>query len=353
MSTGSGGVFQAVGDAAQAIERVTWVLFVGGGTIFVGVMLLLAWALCRRAGTVQARWWTWGAGVAFPTVVLVVLFVWVLPLTPSWRPVPPPNALIITVKAHMWWWEVRYRDPATGNDILTANEIRIPVGRPVYLALTSADVIHSFWVPQLAGKMDMLPGRMQHLLVTATEPGTWRPAVVNDGLRVQWRENGLAKRWNGPVADFFKSVPANAEKLSVNEVASRVETFVTMGAPTPLKLSGEGLEVRYDTHPNDLVTSAPATLTFFQGGQPAPKLKVSIIPGGARYRDSTKQIDLITDEQGQVQIHWPAAGLYWVNAVTRAAATVPQAKHKTLSYAVTLEASHAMLEHCMLCRIAA
>ena len=174
MSTGSGGVFQAVGDAAQAIERVTWVLFVGGGTIFVGVMLLLAWALCRRAGKVPARWWTWGAGVAFPTVVLVVLFVWVLPLTPSWRPVPPPNALIITVKAHMWWWEVRYRDPATGNDILTANEIRIPVGRPVYLALTSADVIHSFWVPQLAGKMDMLPGRMQHLLVTATEPGTWR-----------------------------------------------------------------------------------------------------------------------------------------------------------------------------------
>lgn len=86
----------------------------------------------------------------------------------------PAGALIVTVKAHMWWWEVRYRDPATGADIVTANEIRIPVGKPVYLALTSADVIHSFWVPQLAGKMDMLPGRMQHLLVTATAPGTWR-----------------------------------------------------------------------------------------------------------------------------------------------------------------------------------
>ena len=169
-----GGVLQSAGDAAHAIETVTWVLFIGGGIIFGGVMLVLAWALCRRAGQVRARRWIWGAGVAFPAVVLVVLFVWALPLTPSWRPMPPPNALIVTVKAHMWWWEVRYRDPATGADIVTANEIRIPVGQPVYLALTSADVIHSFWVPQLAGKMDMLPGRMQHLLVTATEPGTWR-----------------------------------------------------------------------------------------------------------------------------------------------------------------------------------
>jgi len=81
---------------------------------------------------------------------------------------------MVTVKAHMWWWEVRYRDSTTGADIVTANEIRIPVGRPVYLALTSADVIHSFWVPQLAGKMDMLPGRMQHLLVNAAAPGVWR-----------------------------------------------------------------------------------------------------------------------------------------------------------------------------------
>ncbi len=172
MSTG--GVLQSAGDAAHAIETVTWVLFAGGSAIFVGVMLLLAWALRRRAGKVRSRLWIWGGGVAFPAVVLVVLFFWVLPLTPHWKPLPPPGALIVTVKAHMWWWEVRYRDPATGADIVAANEIRIPVGRPVYLALTSADVIHSFWVPQLAGKMDMLPGRMQHLLVNASAPGTWR-----------------------------------------------------------------------------------------------------------------------------------------------------------------------------------
>ena len=169
-----GGALHSAGDAAHAIETVTWVLFIGGGVIFVGVMLLLAWALRARSNGASARWWIWGAGVVFPATVLAVLFVWSVPLTPQWKPTPPPGALMVTVKAHMWWWEVRYRDSSTGADIVTANEIRIPVGRPVYLALTSADVIHSFWVPQLAGKMDMLPGRMQHQLVNATTPGVWR-----------------------------------------------------------------------------------------------------------------------------------------------------------------------------------
>jgi len=169
-----GGIFHSVGDAARAIETVTWVLFSAGAAIFAGVMLLLCWALRRRTGEASPRVWIWGAGVAFPAAVLAALFAWSLPLTPRWKPAPPPDALIVAVTAHMWWWEVRYRDPATGAHILAANEIRIPVGRPVYLALTSADVIHSFWVPPLAGKMDMLPGRMQHLLVNAAEPGTWR-----------------------------------------------------------------------------------------------------------------------------------------------------------------------------------
>jgi len=168
------GAFFAAGDAAQTIETVTWVLMIGGALIFIGVMLLLAWSLRARTTALRPRLWVIGGGVVFPALVLTALFVWVLPRMPAWKPVPPADALIVTVNAHMWWWEVRYRDPATGADVRTANEIRIPVGRPVYFALTSADVIHSFWVPQLAGKMDMLPGRMQHLLVTAREPGVWR-----------------------------------------------------------------------------------------------------------------------------------------------------------------------------------
>ncbi|WP_309246660.1 cytochrome c oxidase subunit II [Ramlibacter montanisoli] len=165
-----GGVMQAAGEAARSIETIAWVLFIGGGLILAGVMLLLARSLRRRAGTVNARLWVVGGGLVFPGAVLAALFAWTLPKTPSWKPVPAPGALVVRVTGHMWWWDVQYGDAA----VRTANEIRIPVGRPVFLALDSADVIHSFWVPQLAGKLDMVPGRLQHLQLTADRPGTYR-----------------------------------------------------------------------------------------------------------------------------------------------------------------------------------
>ena len=166
---------RAVGPIAQTLLEVSGVLAVGGTLIFVAVMVLLALAVRRRGGsTVNTRWWIVGGGLVFPAVVLAALFAYSEAHRPPWRPVPPPNALIIGVTGYMWWWEVRYRDPATGAEVVTANELRSPVGRPVYFGLGSADVIHSFWVPSLGGKMDMLPGRVQHLLLQADRPGTWR-----------------------------------------------------------------------------------------------------------------------------------------------------------------------------------
>jgi cytochrome c oxidase subunit II len=167
-------VLQAAGAAAREIETVSWVLIAGGFAVFLFVMALLARSLRSRPKPVRARLWILGGGVLFPGIVVAALFAWSLPMSPAWKPVPPPGALVVTVTGHMWWWDVRYRDPATGADVHTANEIRIPTGRPVYLALASQDVIHSFWVPQLAGKMDMVPGRMQHLLLSAERPGTYR-----------------------------------------------------------------------------------------------------------------------------------------------------------------------------------
>jgi cytochrome c oxidase subunit 2 len=169
-----GGVLQAAGEAARTIQTVGWVLIAGSVAVFAGVMLLLAVALQRRAGGVRARLWIIGGGLVFPGTVLAALFAWTVAMSPAWKPVPPPGALVVAVTGHMWWWEVRYQDPATAAEVRTANEIRIPVGRPVYLALDSADVIHSFWVPQLAGKTDMLPGRIQHLLLSADRPGVYR-----------------------------------------------------------------------------------------------------------------------------------------------------------------------------------
>lgn len=165
---------RAAGPVAEALLEVSGVLAVGGTLVFAGVMLLLVLAIRRRKGTVNARWWLIGGGLVFPTVVLTALFFYSEWHRPPWRPIPPPGALIVGVTGHMWWWEVRYRDPASGAEVVTANEIRIPVGRPVYFGLGSADVIHSFWVPSLGGKMDMVPGRVQHLQLQADRPGTWR-----------------------------------------------------------------------------------------------------------------------------------------------------------------------------------
>lgn len=167
------GVMQAAGRAAEAIAGIGWALFIGGALILIGVMALLALAL-RRQGRARPLLWLLGGGVLFPGVVLAALFAWTLPLAPAWRPVPPAGALVIAVTGRMWWWEVRYPADAAGAEWVTANEIRIPTGRPVYLARASDDVIHSFWVPALAGKMDMVPGRLQHLLLSAERPGVYR-----------------------------------------------------------------------------------------------------------------------------------------------------------------------------------
>jgi cytochrome c oxidase subunit 2 len=84
------------------------------------------------------------------------------------------DALIIEVNGRQWWWDVRYNPSIPSQIVTTANEIHIPVGRPIVLRLGSGDVIHSFWVPNLHGKMDMIPGRTQELSLQADRPGVYR-----------------------------------------------------------------------------------------------------------------------------------------------------------------------------------
>lgn len=164
------------GEAAARITSLSWALIVGAALIFVAVMGLLAWSLrAQGAGRPQrAGVWIVGGGVVLPGVVLTALLAWSMARTPGWMERPPPGALIVGITAHMWWWEVRYRDPASGQEVTLANELHLPAGRPVWLGLSSPDVIHSFWVPALGGKMDMVPGRVEQLMVQADQPGVWR-----------------------------------------------------------------------------------------------------------------------------------------------------------------------------------
>jgi cytochrome c oxidase subunit 2 len=159
---------------AASIAQIGWVLFAAGTLIFVLVMALLWRALRQPARPVRAALWVIGGGLVFPVVVLSALLGWSTLRSATFAQATPGDALVVSVTGRMWWWEISYRDPATGAQIVTANELHLPVGRTVHLGLTTADVIHSFWVPQLGGKVDMMPGRVNRLLVTATEPGIYR-----------------------------------------------------------------------------------------------------------------------------------------------------------------------------------
>lgn len=171
-------VFAPASTDAAIISEMAWVLIAGASLIFGGVMLLMGFSL-RRGGSAGARsvrpgLWILGGGLLLPVAVLSALMAYNVARSAQLDPQTSRGALVVLVTARMWWWEVRYQDPGGGEDIVLANEVHLPAGRPVYLALTSADVIHSFWVPALGGKMDMVPGRMTGLSLRPTKPGVYR-----------------------------------------------------------------------------------------------------------------------------------------------------------------------------------
>ncbi|NGZ85819.1 cytochrome c oxidase subunit II [Duganella aceris] len=161
------------GPDAAIIAQLGWILFIGGGVVFVGVMLACALAL-RQGRPVRTRVWIVGAGVLLPLVVLGALLAFGIWRSAQLSQPSSRHTLKVAVIARMWWWEVRYTNPDGGEDIVLANEIRLPVGQPVYLGLSSGDVIHAFWVPALAGKVDMVPGRLHGMTLQADRAGVYR-----------------------------------------------------------------------------------------------------------------------------------------------------------------------------------
>ena len=168
------------GPAADSMADLWWLMLSLGVAVFIIFAVVLAVGLFRRrppeatqpggegeADPRRFHAWMIGAGVAGPLVIIAIVFGATVHAMRGIETAAPPGALVIDVVGHQWWWEVRY--PEEG--ITTANEIHMPVGRPVALRLTSADVIHSFWVPALGGKLDMLPDNTNTLILEADEPG--------------------------------------------------------------------------------------------------------------------------------------------------------------------------------------
>lgn len=161
------------GPEAAAIAEITGVLVVAGAGIFVVVLVLAALALVARPAWLAGGRTVVVGGIVFPVVVLSALLAYALG-KPARLSAAAPADLVVEVIGHQWWWRVHYLDAAGEIDFATANEIRVPVGAVVELRLASADVLHSFWVPALAGKLDLIPGKDNRLRLLADRAGVFR-----------------------------------------------------------------------------------------------------------------------------------------------------------------------------------
>jgi cytochrome c oxidase subunit II len=169
-------------SAAGQITFLWWVMFWAGTIIWVVVTLLLLIGLFRRQGKAEAyiplraeehdrsvNRWIVGGGIVMPTIVLIGLIALTVGALRRIPTTVSSAAITIEVTGHQWWWEIHYPD----QDITLRDEMHIPAGQPIEVRLTSADVIHSFWVPELHGKFDLIPGRTHVFVLQADQPGEY------------------------------------------------------------------------------------------------------------------------------------------------------------------------------------
>ncbi len=241
-------------------------------------------------------------------------------------------------------------------------------GTDSWVTVDSAVSNDLFYADHQPGRIEMVkvwqpdgtPGRIQNgatgryrsvFDVQLDKPGTWKIGSEMSGIMGSFKVDGVEKRVGGrggppgpngvrqpplTVAD----IPANATDVTLTETSARNEIFVTAGEPTRtvLKPTGKGLEIDPVTHPDELVAGETAKFRFLVDGKPAPNLKVTIVPGGKRYRDAEGAKEVTTDAQGVLSYAWPAAGMYWLNATaTDDKATAPRATQRRMSYTTTLE----------------
>lgn len=172
------------GPQAARIDDLWWIFIVLSVVVWVAVVAVLGLALWRRGRRTfterprgEPRRTLVVIAATAVTVVVLLGLVAASALTGravSTLPGADRQPVVVTVVGHQWWWEVQYEDDVPGRTFTTANELRIPVGRPVIVHATSRDVIHSFWVPNLHGKRDLVPGMVTHTWIQADRPGVYR-----------------------------------------------------------------------------------------------------------------------------------------------------------------------------------
>ena len=234
--------FSHASDTAERTANLSWLMLALSTAIFILVCVVMFIAIARRrerdktAVGLDERgggWLLWG-GLVLPVVVLSLvstIAVRVMRERPAGR-----DAVTILVTGHQWWWQLDYELPGGQTRFRTANELHMPVGRPVLLRLTTRDVIHSFWVPSLAGKMDLLPGDTNELRLDARAPGTFTGACAeycgaqhaHMSITVIAEDSASFARWAAaeaaPVVSTMDSTAARGRALFTTGVCATCHT---------------------------------------------------------------------------------------------------------------------------------
>ena len=161
-------------DAEQTL-RLFWVMLAGAVLIWIALNGLIFYVTRINIGRMSrylAEGIIIGGGIVVPLIVLSALVAYSLQMVPQQR--RPGGELSLRVEGERWWWRVEYWPEGAEAPIVSANEIRLPAGRRSDFALSSAKVIHSFWIPALGGKTDMFPGRVTETSLEPTTPGVYR-----------------------------------------------------------------------------------------------------------------------------------------------------------------------------------
>jgi cytochrome c oxidase subunit 2 len=190
LASGCGGIqdmMAPAGPAAHRIASLGWFVLITFSVVTLIMWALVFWVTARRRGTltshlpydaVEDRRWIVVGGFAIPVVILATIFVLTLKTMaafPMGDDEQHATAARIRVTGHQWWWEVEYLEGDRVQDtVVGANEIHIPAGTPIDIELRSHDVIHSFWVPRLHGKVDLVPGVVNRIRIQADQTGVYR-----------------------------------------------------------------------------------------------------------------------------------------------------------------------------------
>lgn len=177
---GDRSILDPAGQAARDVRLIWWVMLSFGTLVLIAVTGFWLYTFKAREVTRTpaqerriARRWILGGGILLPVVSVTALLLFGAPAGQRLLPLPlaePPE--VIEVIGHRWWWEVRYPG-AEGGEVVTSNQLIMPAGEPVDFHVSSADVIHGFWIPRLGGKIDMLPGRVNKIRLEADEPAVF------------------------------------------------------------------------------------------------------------------------------------------------------------------------------------